>query len=242
MSQTIPTPVYVRTTVSGDYVETWMYEKPIFIHGSGGYPLPTSRKYPCDYLRKQAALRAQQNIKRTILSNWGQYGKNTTTKFLTLTFAENIIDRKIANRYFDNFLKRLRRRYGKLFYLAVPERQKRGAWHYHVIFFNLPFVPWQDMISLWKYGGIYIEKVHNALHCSRYISKYLSKDDRKKNEKSVYMSIGLIRSETVYGYTSGLTSDYKKLYSSEYDGEYTGRVVYSCYYVGNKDEKFLNKK
>jgi hypothetical protein len=249
MLQTTPIPVYTRTTLSGDYVEMWTYEKPIFIHVSGGYPISDQRKYSNEYLKKQSMLRAQQNIKRTILANWGQYS-GCTTKFLTLTFADDVTERKKANIYFDRFKKRLQRRYGKLYYIAVPEKQKDidfhgqkkqygGSWHYHVIFFNLPYVHWKKLITLWQYGGIYIEKVHNALHCSRYIAKYLTKTARSKNEKSVYMSQGLYRAETVYGLPSYLTGDDKKLYSREYQGEYVGRVQYACWYVGNKKQKFL---
>ena len=52
--------------------------------------------------------------------------------FLTLTFKENIIDHREASRRFDSlnthFLSRF---YGE--WVWARERQKRGAWHYHIL-------------------------------------------------------------------------------------------------------------
>jgi hypothetical protein len=52
--------------------------------------------------------------------------------FLTLTFPDNVTDHKEASRRFDN----MNRRYLRSFYgewIWDRERQKRGAWHYHII-------------------------------------------------------------------------------------------------------------
>lgn len=52
--------------------------------------------------------------------------------FLTLTFADNVKCHKEASRRFDN----MNRRYLRAFYgewIWDRERQKRGAWHYHII-------------------------------------------------------------------------------------------------------------
>ena len=54
------------------------------------------------------------------------------TELLTLTYRENMVDRDRMARDMDVFLKRVRRVLPHFEYVAVFERQKRGAWHAHL--------------------------------------------------------------------------------------------------------------
>lgn len=54
------------------------------------------------------------------------------TVLLTLTYRENMLDRDRMARDLDVFLKRVRRVIPDFEYVAVFERQKRGAWHAHI--------------------------------------------------------------------------------------------------------------
>ena len=54
------------------------------------------------------------------------------TVLLTLTYRENMLDRDRMARDLDAFLKRVRRVITGFEYVAVFERQKRGAWHAHI--------------------------------------------------------------------------------------------------------------
>jgi hypothetical protein len=54
------------------------------------------------------------------------------TTMLTLTYRENMVDRDRMARDLDVFLKRVRRVIPGFQYVAVFERQKRGAWHAHL--------------------------------------------------------------------------------------------------------------
>ena len=52
--------------------------------------------------------------------------------FLTLTFPDNVTDHKEAQSRFNSMASNyLRSRFGG--YILVKERQKRGAWHYHLL-------------------------------------------------------------------------------------------------------------
>ena len=51
--------------------------------------------------------------------------------FMTLTFKDNIRDRKLAEKRFHSFEIHILSKLG-VEYIAVPERQKRGAIHYHL--------------------------------------------------------------------------------------------------------------
>jgi hypothetical protein len=54
-------------------------------------------------------------------------------RLLTLTFRENVTDYSQAEKCLNAFLVRCRNEWGREFKFAVvPERQKRGAWHFHL--------------------------------------------------------------------------------------------------------------
>ena len=62
-------------------------------------------------------------------------------------------------------------------YLAVWEKQKRGAIHYHIIFFGFPFINLDDLNKIWGNGFVKINKidVDSKDNRGRYVSKYLQK-------------------------------------------------------------------
>lgn len=108
---------------------------------------------------------------------------DASTKFLTLTFAQNVTDIKAANREFSKFMRRLNRSVYKsdstlLRYLAVWERQKRGAIHYHVVLFGFPYMPKRELQAVWGHGFVKVNRiaVDQRMNVGRYISKYFSKD------------------------------------------------------------------
>lgn len=112
------------------------------------------------------------------------------TKFMTLTFKENITDIEYTNKEFNKFIKRLnykiyKTKKSQLKYLAVWEKQKRGAIHYHIIFFSLPYIKNKELTAIWGHGFVKINKidVDSKDNRGRYVSKYFSKDIDIKNYK-----------------------------------------------------------
>jgi len=85
---------------------------------------------------------------------------------------------KDVKRHLDTFLKFLRRK--NLKYFWVLEFQKRGAVHYHLIIFNLPYMELSNMRLLWPFGHSHLVIVRNRATAVRYLIKYLSKKDKKK--------------------------------------------------------------
>lgn len=151
--------------------------------------------------KKKTVLKSAKNIMQIVKYNVGQYKKQNGSKFppvfLTLTFADNVQDWKYANREFSKFIQRLNYRvYGekctKLAYVGVPELQERGAIHYHVLFFNLPYIDKTEVESLWGLGytRIEVEKVGNMKGESlgKYITKYMVKQfySKDKNGKDLF--------------------------------------------------------
>jgi hypothetical protein len=113
-------------------------------------------------------------------------------RMLTLTFQDNVVDLDQANIAFERFC-RLMRKKGDFKYVAVPERQKRGAIHYHLGLTK--FYEVFKVLAAWRLaikqtigsvgaliGGVFINKSASnkfnksgSLGIAKYISKYIGK-------------------------------------------------------------------
>jgi len=135
---------------------------------------------------KSSLHRTKTEIRRLINSNIH------LNKFITLTFAKNITDLKEANYIFNQFIKRMNYEFKDFEYLAVPEFQKRGAVHYHMLC-NLPFMRSKKLEKKWGQGFIRINKIDDVNNVGAYVSKYLNKETNEINfrKKKYFRSQGL---------------------------------------------------
>lgn len=124
-------------------------------------------------------------IARIIDSNFDQQNK-----FITLAFKENIQEIDETNHEFNKFIKRLnyhvyQSKKAQLKYLAIWEKQKRGAIHYHIILFDLPYIPHSELMEIWGHGLVWINQVDvdSVENRGRYVSKYFDKDLELKEHK-----------------------------------------------------------
>ena len=151
--------------------------------------LSSIEKFESMQRRKAYYLDKRFDIKRIIDCNFDD--KST---FLTLTFRENIQDIERANREFTLFIKRLKRylKNQQLKYIATWELQQRGAIHYHLVLFSVPYVKNDKLSELWDNGFIKINKIKETVKTEAvgvYITKYFVKDlDKKANQKKAYFS------------------------------------------------------
>lgn len=133
-------------------------------------------------------------IKALILSNF-EVNKD---KFITLTFDRNckfnVYDLKTCNIRKQNAIKlKFQARFGNFKYIIVPERQKDGAIHYHMIA-KLPFLSVLDKKSLWPYGFMDVRAVDNLDKSAFYLTKYMAKNysDKSLNGRKFFRSNNLI--------------------------------------------------
>ena len=146
--------------------------------------------------KKKTVLKSAKNIMQLVKYNVGQYkkanGSSYPPVFLTLTFADNVQDWKYANREFSKFIQRLNyfvygEKCTRLAYVGVPELQDRGAIHYHILFFNLPYIDKLEVEALWGLGytRIEVEKVSGMQgeNLGRYITKYMVKQFYSKDKQ-----------------------------------------------------------
>lgn len=74
------------------------------------------------------AIRSNLNCQRIAKAN-----RDSWESFITLTFKENITDIVYANKIFNAWVSNVRKLKKDFKYIAVPEFQKRGAVHYHIL-------------------------------------------------------------------------------------------------------------
>lgn len=199
---------------------------------------------------KDANYRERQRIRRTMVRQLVTCNFTNHSKFITLTFRENLIDVKKANYIFMKFIQRLKYWHdGKSFnYLAVIEFQKRGAVHYHMIA-DLDFVPANVLRDLWKNGFVKINDITNVDNVGAYVVKYMSKntdDKRLQGLKGYNCSRGLARpvvlkswSDSDYQAVIDLSIELQKkspVYSSQYMSEDGGVVLYQQYNLSRTPE------
>ena len=120
---------------------------------------------------KRTIYRAKSNVRRLVMAMGGK-------AMLTLTYRENQTDYNLAKKHFSSFVARCRRKYGKFPYVAVPETQKRGAWHGHAVLDS--YYPANEIRTLWGHGNIDLQKIHDRKRAARYITKYLAKTFNSK--------------------------------------------------------------
>jgi hypothetical protein len=193
----------LRVVKCGNILEKYEYAIPYFYNFGKSKVHEREAKEAVDGSRTDNIERARRKIKRLINSNVFQFGYHPI--FVTYTFAENVTDVRIANRVFKEHHDRLRRRVvgRSLRYIAVPEFQKRGAVHYHVIYFDLPYIAGikQIFAESWGKGFVQVKAISHVVNVGAYVSKYFQKQwhERKaRGEKCYFSSVNLFQPETYH--------------------------------------------
>ena len=181
--------------ISGDIIEVYEYEKPILEgykdvkkNSKGRQSVASDEDKALN--RAKTLHRASNRVRRLINANIGEH-----SKFITLTFAENVTNLKKANYEWKKFKQRVEYELGyKLQYVAVVEFQKRGAIHYHVVMFNAPYIKNKRLNELWGHGFVKINRIKHVDNVGAYVTKYMTKDcndPRLIGEKMWFSSKGL---------------------------------------------------
>lgn len=125
------------------------------------------------------AIRSNLNCQRIAKAN-----KDYWETFITLTFSENLTDIVQANKIFGNWASNIRKLKKDFKYIAVPEFQKRGAVHYHVLS-NLGIEDKEIILKQQKKTGKAVK--YDDLYDVRYWSKGFARVDFIKNDyKKIY--------------------------------------------------------
>lgn len=198
-----------KVIVSGNRVEVYDYKTPVPV----GFKRETKIKRREvneneEYKKRDDNLyRARKNIREIIWCNETKY-----TKFVTLTYAETVLDIKKVKRDITTFVQAMRRLNYDMRYVYVLENQKErglkedndGCIHIHMLLFFDDFVKLEDLRKCWKHGYVSIEVIDDVRNLGAYVCKYITKDNFASWSKQSYgCSNGLKRPETERFYTDG---------------------------------------
>ncbi|WP_056974517.1 rolling circle replication-associated protein [Holzapfeliella floricola] len=236
---------------TNSYIEVYEYDKVIISENTKKINRRSKSKN-FDELEQEEQLKRLHRISKTRQNaKWKvmrliDTNFDSKTSFLTLTTKENIQNRDCFNKIFDKFIKRLNYKVFKtkkrlLKYLAVLEKQKRGAWHVHIILFDIPFIAHKELMKIWGLGGVWINKidVDTKENRGRYVSKYFEKGIGQElvesyGKKSFYSSRNLKHPKEYKFISNETTENIIKHDELLYESEYLGKVYRKGKLVPNK--------
>lgn len=200
-----------KTAISGNIIETYEFEEEFW---QGKLPQSFTKsskriKAKNGKRTERSFFHAQTRLKKKINCNADLANNELRPRFVTLTFRENITDIKKANYEHTKFIRKfkyfLKTKKGvvKLAYVAVIEFQKRGAVHYHILFFNLPYFKnmYDVMEKLWGNGWVISKKIDKVKNLGSYVCKYMTKDindERLYGHKCYFASKNLKKPREIY--------------------------------------------
>ena len=262
----------LKAIVSGNVIEVFNYEKPLFYEFKNKNAQHRTNRdddhesvEKKEDIRKRSMRRAKTWLTRLIHSNvWGwmqSNGEPFPPAFITFTFAENLTDIAQANEIFSLFIKRLNFQLYKnkksiLKYIAVTEFQKRGAVHFHCLFFNLPIGlveserTTRHIANIWGHGFIDTKDVDDVGKAIAYLTKYMLKgfeDPRLDGKKRYFGSRALrrpvvIRLQHLVEKIIASISLEMKIYENTFKSEYQGMTTYSKYQLVRGQHLRLKKE
>jgi len=239
---------YNKMLVYGSKVELYEYEKNInTIRG-----IRNKREFKSEISNGELALSGVDDVQQIQVGKRQDSARHASMVFrrlvssnlvgtdlpllVTITYSINQTDLRQGYRDFKSFNQALRYKFGKDFkYICVPEFQKRGAVHFHALYWGLPeriFLEERKtrfLARLWGQGFIYLKQTDGNIKISSYLAKYMSKafcDMNLKNQKAFVCSRNVLR-PVVY---SGIDSIFYLL------DDYVGMDIVPC-----KEKRFMSK-
>lgn len=238
-----------KVVVCGDYVQVYFYNKTRLKDSIKDLDVNALKKndFESDFqdneIKTKNIIRTKLNCQRLAKTN-----SHLWTSFITLTYAENMTNLKQAKLDLNYFIKNIKKSKKDFSYIAIPEFQKRGAIHFHLLT-NLSI---QDDYIIIKQKGN--EKYYNVKYWNKgftsfepvkgdikkivgYISKYMTKDidNRLFGIKKYTTSQDLIKPKEEYidteneehlKYFLDLLKDKECIYNNVYKDNFDNDVVF----------------
>lgn len=179
----------IKCVISGNNIDIYQYSRPVQLCHL------TNKKQTS---KKHTFNKSNLNKTKRDLINY-IYSNPDLNKFITLTFKDNIKDHNIANYEYNKFAKRISYRYNNFKYITVPEYQKRGSIHYHILS-QIPFIKHSDLTKIWSNGYVFINRIDRINNISLYVSKYITKQLLQKHykKKKFFTSKNITKPKIIY--------------------------------------------
>ena len=117
----------------GDYLQVYYYQKSRCKDNIKDLDINSLKK--CNNTITSSKEIREDNITRTKLNcqRMAKANSNKWNTFITLTYAKNMTDIKKARKDLEYFITNIKKVKKDFSYICVPEFQKRGAIHYHLL-------------------------------------------------------------------------------------------------------------
>jgi len=201
---------------------------------------------------KQTKVRTKENARRSVLAFKRLVSANLSESdkpvFLTLTYAENLTDLKLARKDFNSFTTNVQYRFGKqIRFVCVPEFQKRVAVHFHTLFWGLAIEVVRNerdtrfLANMWGKGFVDLKETDGHKKIAGYCAKYMQKsflDERlagmrawtcSRNMKKPFIDKNTLILPYYYGYHGIDLSTAQVLHESEYLTQWLGKGRYRLF-------------
>lgn len=180
--------------------------------------------------KKDSLNRSIKKIRNYIATNYTK----RATQFVTLGFNSDITDIQIAKKKLERFNSKLKNKLKESpKYIGTIEYQENGRIHFHIIYFNLPYIPHDELLKIWNNGSLWIEPVTYGLKSFDCLTRYILKQSKLAIDyKNIYfrskanlkepkeIKNDLVVSKVINHLTGAeCTSSYKG--NNEYVGEYS---------------------
>ncbi len=214
--------IIARVVRCGERIEVYRYSSGILCGREREYDIVKSKyegETQSEGKRTDNLLRARQMLRRLIWCNQGKY-----TKFITLTYADTVLDVKKVRRDITTFVQAMRRKGYDMKYVYVLEHQKNrgkregneGCLHVHMVLFIDAFIPKTDLEKCWRHGWVDINAIDDIRNLGAYVCKYITKESETELEKNVYAcSKGLKRPQEECFYAEGYSDSTVDLHPNE---------------------------
>jgi len=240
---------HIKFIQSGSLLERYDYAKSLPIRRKQPKIRPRSDRNLFVVRRSHESIRrAQRGFRRLVRAN---LVGGERPALLTLTMFQKL-PLSASSRIFTRFIARLRRENGRDFrYIAVPEFQKRGAVHFHVLLWGLHQYAISEASTryfarLWLRGFCDCIITDGSIKLAGYLSKYMSKamqDIRLGGEKAYYASRNSLRPVSISADSLALFKleviqqevihTGELIHEREFDTPWLGRCTYKKYQIKN---------
>jgi len=192
---------YTRVVQYGEFIEIYNYSKNVHKKKQRrSYKRGTRHKHKKHHYRSSAsAQRARKSFFRLAQANLYTNGIPT---FVTFTNFEDV-SIELGYQYLRFFYKNLKKAYGRIVHLTVPEWTKKNRLHFHALVWGLPQKAVEEerdtrlLQRYWARGYIDVRRAKDASHfIALYMAKYLSKsytDERLCGRRAYTNSHNIVR-------------------------------------------------
>lgn len=239
---------YTKIVQFGDLIDIYKYQNNVHRQKKTYFRKNTRRNSLKSIFRSKSSItRTKKNFVRFVYSNVQTKG---IPVFCTLTNYQEV-NLSLGYDYLRFYIRNLRKNFGQISFIAVPEWQKSGRLHFHCLLWGLPkhVVETERHTRIlqrqWARGYLDVRSANDqSIFLALYMAKYMAKamqDRRILNKRAYSSSYNCAKvlqngSNTMSHYLSTvLPYDITRLSVYSYETPYLGKCLYQQYKINKYD-------